>query len=85
MLGAARALENAGYTADQGMGIGIDGSRACDAFGSGKPIGFRGTMWLNSANHGALAVELLPSTIKDNRHSRSSPCRWVYLHLPVRS
>ena len=35
------------------MGIGIDGSRACDAFGSGKPTGFRGTMWLNSANHGA--------------------------------
>ena len=39
VLGAARALENAGYTADQGMGIGIDGSRACDAFGSGKPSG----------------------------------------------
>ena len=39
VLGAARALENAGYNADQGMGIGIDGSRACDAFGSGKPIG----------------------------------------------
>src|ERR671930_200745 len=37
VLGAARALENSGYTADQGMGIGIDGSRACDAFGSGKP------------------------------------------------
>ena len=25
--------------ADQGMGVGIDGSRACDAFGSGKPSG----------------------------------------------
>ena len=65
VLGAARALENAGYTADQGMGIGIDGSRACDAFGSGKPSGFRGTMWLNSANHGALAVKLLLASIKD--------------------
>ena len=51
--------------ADQGMGIGIDGSRACDAFGSGKPSAFRGTMWLNSANHGALAVKLLLASIKD--------------------
>ncbi len=65
VLGAARALENAGYTADQGLGIGIDGSRACDAFGGGKPSGFRGTMWLNSANHGADAVEALITAIKD--------------------
>jgi len=65
VLGAARALENAGYAADQGMGIGIDGSRACEAFGSGKPSAFRGTMWLNSANHGALAVKILLASIKD--------------------
>lgn len=65
VLGAARALENAGYTADQGLGIGIDGSRACDAFGSGRPSAFRGTMWLNSANHGATAVDLLVAAIRD--------------------
>ncbi|MBZ9857444.1 substrate-binding domain-containing protein [Mesorhizobium sp. CA13] len=65
VLGAARALQNAGYKADQGMGIGIDGSRACDAFGSAEPSAFRGTMWLNSANHGALAVKLLLAAIKD--------------------
>ncbi len=65
VLGAARAMENAGYTADQGLGIGIDGSRACDAFGGGKPSGYRGTMWLNSTNHGADAVEALISAIKD--------------------
>ena len=67
VLGAARARENSGYTADQGMGIGIDGSRACDAFGSGKPTAFRGTMWLNSANHGRIAVELLLASIKDGK------------------
>lgn len=65
VLGAARAMENAGYTADQGIGIGIDGSRACDAFGGGKPSGYRGTMWLNSANHGADAVAALVTAIKD--------------------
>lgn len=65
VLGAARAMENAGYSADQGLGIGIDGSRACDAFGGGTPSGFRGTMWLNSANHGAAAVAALVTAIKD--------------------
>ena len=65
VLGAARAMENAGYSADQGLGIGIDGSRACDAFGNGRPSGFRGTMWLNSANHGRVAVELLLASIND--------------------
>ncbi|UUP17031.1 substrate-binding domain-containing protein [Nitratireductor thuwali] len=65
VLGAARALENAGYGPEQGIGVGIDGSRACDAFGSGKPTAFRGTMWLNSENHGAQAVELLVKNIRD--------------------
>jgi L-arabinose transport system substrate-binding protein len=65
VLGAARAMENAGYKPEQGMGIGIDGSRACDAFGAGKASGFRGTMWLNSENHGATAVKLLVASIKD--------------------
>lgn len=64
VLGAARAMENSGYKADQGLGIGIDGSRACDAFGSGKPSAFRGTMWLNSANHGRIAVEALIANIR---------------------
>ena len=31
---------------------------------------FRGTMWLNSANHGALAVKLLLASIKDKRRCR---------------
>ena len=65
VLGAARAMENAGYTADQGLGIGIDGSRACDAFGGGTASAFRGTMWLNSANHGRDAVAALVASIKD--------------------
>ena len=65
VLGAARALQNAGYSADQGIGVGIDGSRACEAFGSGRESAFRGTMWLNSRNHGAQAVELLVASIRE--------------------
>lgn len=65
VLGAARAMENAGYSADQGLGIGIDGSRACDAFGNARASAYRGTMWLNSGNHGRVAAELLLASIKD--------------------
>ncbi|XDA98870.1 substrate-binding domain-containing protein [Sulfitobacter sp. LCG007] len=67
VLGAARAMENSGYPADAGIGIGIDGSRACDAFGNGSESAFKGTMWLNSANHGRDAVELLLAAIKDGK------------------
>lgn len=48
VLGAARALENSGYPASAGIGVGIDGSRACDAFGNGRASAFKGTMWFNA-------------------------------------
>jgi len=66
VLGSVRATENAGMKPDQVIGIGIDGSRACDAFGSGSATGFRGTMWIDSGKEGATAVKLLVASIKDN-------------------
>ncbi|WP_417522643.1 substrate-binding domain-containing protein [Marinovum sp.] len=65
VLGAARAMENSNYPAEAGIGIGIDGSRACDAFGNSRTSAFKGTMWLNSANHGRDAVQLLLASIKE--------------------
>jgi L-arabinose transport system substrate-binding protein len=66
VLGSVRATENAGMKPDQVIGVGIDGSRACDAFGSGAATGFRGTMWIDSGKEGATAVKLLVASIKDN-------------------
>ncbi len=66
VLGSVRATENAGMKADQVIGIGIDGSRACDAFGNGGATGFRGTMWIDSGKEGATAIKLLIASIKDN-------------------
>ena len=43
------------------IGVGIDGSRACDAFGGGKPTGFRGTEWIELRQGG--------------RHRHFPPCR----------
>jgi len=66
VLGAVRATENQGYAPTDVMGVGIDGSRACDAFGLGKPTGFRGTMYIDSAKEGAQAIQLLYASVKDN-------------------
>jgi L-arabinose transport system substrate-binding protein len=65
VLGAARALENAGYAPDQGLGVGIGGNLACEAFANGNPSGFRATLWLNPANHGRDAVSLLINNIQN--------------------
>jgi L-arabinose transport system substrate-binding protein len=66
VLGGVRATENSGMKPDQVIGVGIDGSRACDAFGSGAPTGFRGTMWIDSGKEGATAVQLLVASIKNS-------------------
>jgi L-arabinose transport system substrate-binding protein len=66
VLGAVRATENSGFKPDQVIGVGIDGSRACDAFGSGAPTGFRGTMWIDSGKEGATAIAMLVTSITDN-------------------
>ena len=66
VLGAVRATENQGFKSDQVIGIGIDGSRACDAFGSGAPTGFRGTQWIDSGKEGATAIALLVASIKND-------------------
>lgn len=63
VLGGVRATENAGIEAANVMGYGIDGSMACDAFKSGKPTGFEGTLRLESYDHGASAINLLFNNI----------------------
>lgn len=63
VLGSVRATENAGMAPDAVIGVGIDGSRSCEAFGAGKPTGFRGTMWFDSATHGATAIAALHDNI----------------------
>jgi L-arabinose transport system substrate-binding protein len=67
VLGSVRATENSGMRPDQVIGIGIDGSRSCEAFGAGKPTGFRGTMWLDSAKHGSAAIQALYDALENKK------------------
>lgn len=63
VLGAVRATENAGTAPEQVIAVGIDGSRSCEAFGAGAATGFRGTMWFDSATHGATAIAALHENV----------------------
>ena len=67
VLGSVRATENAGMSPDGVIGVGIDGSRSCEAFGAGKPSGFKGTMWFDSATHGATAIAALHDNIASGK------------------
>ena len=67
MLGAVRATENQGLASEDVIGVGIDGSRSCGLFGEGKPSGFRGSMYIDSAKEGATAVQLLFDSVKSGK------------------
>jgi L-arabinose transport system substrate-binding protein len=67
VLGGVRATENQGIPSENVIGVGIDGSRSCGVFGEGKPSGFRGSMYIDSAKEGATAVQLLYAAVKENK------------------
>ena len=71
VLGGVRALENAGYGDDAGFGIGIDGSRACDGLQSAA--GFKGSMWFDSASHGATGIQMLYDHVVNNEPMPTEP------------
>ncbi len=67
VLGAVRATENSGIPSEDVIGIGIDGSRTCEAYAEDMSTGFRGTMWLDAANHGAIAIKALYSHVAEGK------------------
>lgn len=59
VTGAVRALEQAGIGADSTIGVGIGGQLACEEFKKDDVTGFRGTIYVDSAVHGQMAVRLM--------------------------
>ena len=60
VLGVVRALEQAGYHADDMIGVGINGQIACEEFKKPEATGFRGSVFVpNSRVHGATAIREL--------------------------
>jgi L-arabinose transport system substrate-binding protein len=59
VLGSVRALEQAGYTADSIIGVGIGGQLACEEFKKAEATGLKGSMYVDSKVHGQVAVNHL--------------------------
>jgi len=67
VVGGVTALENAGYSADNIIGVGINGDYACKAWSAGKKTGTRASLWLAGNEVGALAVQSMYDKIKNNK------------------
>jgi L-arabinose transport system substrate-binding protein len=68
VLGVVRALEQAGYTADDMIGVGVNGQIACEEFKKPEATGFRASIYVDSAIHGATAIREL-----DDHLSKGTP------------
>lgn len=56
VMGAVRALEQAGVPAENIIGIGLGAHLACDEWAKDETTGFSGAIWIDAANHGRFAV-----------------------------
>ncbi len=63
VLGAVRALEQAGFKADDMIGVGINGQLACEEFKKAEQTGFRGSIFVDSKVHGSTAIRLLNAKV----------------------
>jgi L-arabinose transport system substrate-binding protein len=59
VLGAVRALEASGIPADDATGVGLGAHLACDEWAKDAPTSFDSAVFLDSANHGKAAVQVL--------------------------
>jgi L-arabinose transport system substrate-binding protein len=59
VLGAVRALENAGVKADNIIGVGLGAHMACNEWNKAKPTGFKAAVYINAALHGKKAMEIM--------------------------
>ena len=59
VLGAVRALEQGSIVTDNIIGVGINGQMACEEFKKAENTGFRASVYVDSAVHGATAVRLM--------------------------
>jgi L-arabinose transport system substrate-binding protein len=64
-LGAVRALEGRGFTAENAIAIGINGTDCIVELEKEKPTAFFGSILLSAKSHGYMTCEMLYKWIKD--------------------
>jgi len=65
VLGAVRAMESRGFTAENVIGIGINGTDCIDELRKPVPTGFVGSMYASAPQEGFMSAEMLYKWIKD--------------------
>ncbi len=65
VIGAVRAIEQRGFTADTAIGIGINGTDCIDELRKAKPTPFFGSMLVSAPREGFMSSEILYKWIKD--------------------
>jgi L-arabinose transport system substrate-binding protein len=65
VLGAIRALEGRGFSAENVIGIGINGTDCIDELRKSKPTGFFGSMLVSAPGEGYATAEILYKWVKD--------------------
>ncbi|MFJ7272300.1 substrate-binding domain-containing protein [Streptomyces sp. NPDC099050] len=65
--GGVTALANAGYKADDVIGVGLGAYLACKNWGTGKPSGMKAALFINGKDVGALAVQTMYDKLKNGK------------------
>ncbi|MFC8448591.1 substrate-binding domain-containing protein [Kitasatospora sp. NPDC057223] len=65
--GAVTALQNAGVSADNVIGVGLGGYLACKDWSGSKPSGMRAALFINGRDVGALAVRTMYDKLKNGK------------------
>ncbi|MER5729875.1 substrate-binding domain-containing protein [Streptomyces sp. NPDC002138] len=65
--GGVTSLENAGFTPDNVIGVGLGAYLACKNWSSGKPSGMKAALFINGKDVGALAVQTMYDKLKDGK------------------
>ncbi|MFI9273644.1 substrate-binding domain-containing protein [Kitasatospora sp. NPDC052896] len=65
--GGITALQNAGVTPDNVIGIGLGAYLACKDWGSGKPSGMKAALFINGSDVGALAVQTMVDRLRNGK------------------
>jgi L-arabinose transport system substrate-binding protein len=67
VLGAVRALEGRGFTAETAVGVGINGTDCITELEKSKPTPFFGSMLLSAKSHGYETARMMFQWIKDGK------------------
>lgn len=78
--GGVTALQNAGVSPDDIIGVGLGAYLACKDWGSGQPSGMKAALFINGSDIGALAVQTMYDKLHNGKafpHEAFAPTKMV--------